>query len=147
MVSEIKSYKIEELQIGTTESFEITVTEQMQKQFASLCGDYNPLHIEKKYALERGFSDVVVYGMLTASFYSTLVGMYLPGKYAIFQECKTSFHKPVYVGDCLTVTGTVTEINTVFKRIQIKAKMVNQKGIKVSKATLEVGFLENGENE
>jgi acyl dehydratase len=80
--------------------------------------------------------------MLTASFYSTLVGVYLPGKYAIFQEADINFRSPAYIGDTLTVKGKITEIDPVLKRIYIKAEIQNQYGKKVSTAALAVGLTE-----
>jgi 3-hydroxybutyryl-CoA dehydratase len=111
----------------------------MQKMFTALSGDISPIHLSKDFAREKGFDDVLVYGMLTASFYSTLVGVYLPGKHCVFQECNVSFNKPVYIGDKLIVSGKITEIDDVFKRITIKAEIRNQKKERVSRAALIVG--------
>jgi acyl dehydratase len=49
------------------------------ERFREDSGDINPLHLDRDYARARGFPDVVVYGLLASSFYSTLVGVYLPG--------------------------------------------------------------------
>jgi len=120
----------------------IIVTREMQKNFMSTTGDVNPMHICEEFAQTKGYESVICYGMLTASFYSTLVGVYLPGKYAIFQEANVSFSKPVYIGDSLRVKGRITEINEALKRVTIKAEIRNQKNERVSKATLEVGLTE-----
>jgi acyl dehydratase len=120
----------------------IVITDEMVAMFTAISGDISPIHVSEQFAQERGFNDRVVYGMLTASFYSTLVGVYLPGKYCVFQECAVSFHKPVYVGDSLHITGKITEIHTEFKRITIKAEIRNQRNERVSKATLIVGVTE-----
>ena len=85
------------------------------------------------------YENKLVYGMLSASFYSRLVGVYLPGEYCIFQGCDTSFNAPVYIGDELTVYGEIVEKHEGFRRIKIKAYIKNQKGKKVSRATLLVG--------
>ena len=50
--------------------------------------------------------------------------------------------KPVYIGDRLSVTGKITELNEALKRITIKARIRNQKGETVSRATLAVGVSE-----
>jgi len=78
---------------------------------------------------------------MTASFYSTLVGVYLPGKYCILQEIETSFYNPVYIGDVLTIKGVATEKNVVLRRIEITAKIVNQSEKRISKAKIMVGCL------
>lgn len=133
-------YTISELETGKKETFTVRITEEMQETFMQLTGDVNPMHREDEYAREKGFEGRLAYGMLTASFYSTLVGVYLPGERCLFQECDVSWRKPVYIGDELTVTGEVKEKDERWQRVIIKASMVNQKGEKVSKATLVVGI-------
>ena len=90
----------------------------------------------------KGFSDRVVYGMLTSSFFSTLVGVYLPGKYCILQSIDIKFSKPVYIDDILTITGKVSYINEAYKQLEIKAVIINQDNKKVSKATIKVGGMD-----
>ena len=120
----------------------IKITEDMQKYFTNLTGDINPMHTDESFAKDKGFSGIICYGMLTASFYSTLIGVYLPGKYAIFQEADISFSKPVYIGDELKIKGKIIEINDVLKRITIKAEIRNQNNERISKATLIAGLTE-----
>jgi 3-hydroxybutyryl-CoA dehydratase len=80
--------------------------------------------------------------MLTASLYSTLAGMYLPGEKCILKSVETYFQNPVYVGDILNVSGVVKEKDERFQQVTVKAKITNQNGKTVSKATILVGFYE-----
>ena len=80
--------------------------------------------------------------MLTSSFFSTLVGVYLPGKYCLLQGIDIQFSKPVYIDDILTITGKVSYINEAYKQIEIKAIIINQDNEKVSKATIKVGVMD-----
>ena len=132
-------YMFEELKEGISADFTVKVTAEMQELFTTLSGDENPMHMTDDYARANGYENRLVYGMLTASFYSRLVGMYLPGEHCIFHEADIKFNAPVYVGDELTVFGEVAECDEVFRRIKIKAYIKNQSGKKVSKATLYVG--------
>ncbi len=52
-------------------------------------------------------------------------------------ECK--FAKPVFIGDVLTVSGTVTEVNETFREITIKAVITNQNGQKVTRGVIRAG--------
>lgn len=126
---------------ATKASFEVTVTSEMMDRFYEISGDNNPLHMDANFARERGFADRVVYGMLTSSFYSTLAGVYLPGKYCLLHNVDSSFHAPVFVGDKLTVSGVVKIKYETTKTIEIAAKIVNQDGKKVGKAKILAGFL------
>lgn len=139
----MNEYKLEDIKLNMTEEFEVQITEKMQDNFRNLSGDINPMHSDKNFAIERGFENKLVFGMLTASFFSTLVGVYLPGKNCLFQECKDiKFHSPVFVGDELLVKGEVIEIDERFRRITIKAVIRNQENKKVCSSKLIAGVLE-----
>lgn len=125
---------------GLSHSFSVCLTERMINTFEELTGDSNPLHTDSNFALSYGFKDKVVYGMLTSSFYSTLIGMYLPGKYALLQGVDASFISPVFSGDVLTVYGEVVTIHEVFKQIEIRAFITNQMGVKISRAKIRTGI-------
>ncbi len=136
----MKEYELKDIQLGMTAEFGVTITEKMQNHFREITGDVNPMHESKEFALEKGFPDKLVFGMLTASFFSTLVGVYLPGKNCLFQECQNiRFHAPVFVGDELTIKGEVTEIDERFKRITVKAIIRNKENKKICSAKLIAG--------
>ena len=132
-------YRYEDLTIGLAAGFSVCVTAERMAQFFAVCGDVNPLHMDEPYARARGFDGRLVYGMLTASFYSTLCGVYLPGERCLLQELAVQFGRPVYIGDTLVVTGAVTARMDAYKRVEIKAKIVNQAGVRVSAATIKAG--------
>lgn len=138
----MNKYEYDDMYEGLTEQFSVTVDDAMMKKFLDITGDNNPMHINGEKAKEKGFEDRIVYGMLTASFYSTLAGVYMPGEKCLLQEVNTSFYKPVYIGDQLTIVGKVKEKNDEFKRVVINGVIRNQKNERVSKARIIVGFYE-----
>ena len=137
----MNTYTIDTIKTGDSATFTRKVDEAWFDLFRQITDDGNPLHTEEDYAHAKGFKDRVLYGMCTASLYSTLAGVYLPGKYCILERVDTKFVKPVYAGDVLTVSGTVTEVDERFARIEIKAEIRNQDGGKVSRAKITCGFL------
>ena len=137
----MNNYKFEELSEGHEECFQITVTDNMMERFFEITGDANPLHRDASFARGRGYEDRVVYGMLTSSFFSTLAGMYLPGERSLIHRVETEFPKPVYIGDCITVTGKIQEINRIFKTIIVKVTITNQKNEKVCRGKMRIGFV------
>lgn len=137
----MNNYSYEEIQVGMKESFTVTVTEEMQKNFREMTGDENPLHASDEFAVEKGYDRKVVFGMLTASFYSTLAGVYLPGERSLVHSCEAKFLKPVYVGDTLTIEGKVDEKNDTYQLFRVKAIIKNDKGEKVSKAVMQIGII------
>jgi 3-hydroxybutyryl-CoA dehydratase len=138
----VNKYILKELYEGLTHEFEVLITEQHMHQFLNISGDINPMHIDGEFARLRQMNGRVVYGMLTSSFYSTLIGVYLPGKYALLHSIDIQFLKPVYIGDMLKITGEISEVNKTFNQVSIKAAITNQNNVKVSRAKIKAGVLE-----
>ena len=135
----MNSYTLAELRPGMTESFTVTVTEEKMELFRQLSGDESPIHIDAEYAQQRGYPGRVCYGMLGASFFSTLAGVYLPGEHCLLHSVESKFAKPVFIGDTLTVTGVVDEVNETFSEITIKTSITNQNGKKVTRGIIKAG--------
>ena len=98
----MNEYKITDLFVGMKETFSRTITSEMMQKFYDITLDENPLHRDLNFAREMGYENQVVYGMLTASFMSTLGGCYLPGKYCLILGGSVNFVKPVFVGDTIS---------------------------------------------
>lgn len=134
-------YKYEELEIGQKESFEVEITEEMLDSFRKITGDMNPLHKDDEFARTKGFDSHAAFGMLTASFLSTLAGVYLPGESSLIHNTEIKFMKPVFVGDKLTVKGEVAEKNDAYNTIRIKVEMRNADGTKVLRGSMQIGIV------
>ena len=136
----MNAYRWKQLAVGLTATFSVEVTAAQLDHFRAAVGDTNPLHQDPEFARARGFGGVVGFGMLTAGFYSTLVGVHLPGRDALLHAVDASFLKPVYVDDRLVVTGTITYLNDAYRQLEIAAAITNQHGVKVSKAKIKAGL-------
>ena len=137
----MNEYKYNDILVGQEESFSVLITEEMLASFKDITKDINPLHNDEEYAKEQGFSGKVSYGMLSASFLSTLAGVYLPGKYSLIQNVSVEFPRPVFVGEKLTITGKVTEKNDTFNFIVLKVLITNEKGEKKLKGNMRIGVI------
>lgn len=135
----MNSYTLSELTVGATERFTVEITAEKMELFYQLTGDNSPIHMDEAYARQRGYAGRVVYGMLGGSLFSTLAGVYLPGEHCLLHSVECKFAKPVFIGDTLTVSGKVTEINETFGEITIKAEIVNQDGKKVTRGLIKAG--------
>ncbi len=137
----MNDYEYEDLETGHEEHFEVTVTDEMLDKFRDITGDLNPFHRDDDFAKEHGFASHVCFGMLTASFLSTLAGMYLPGEKSIIQNTEIKFMKPVYSGDRLIISGEVAEKNDAYRVIRIKTAIKKDNGEKVLRGSMQIGFL------
>ncbi|MGF6907461.1 MaoC family dehydratase [Fusobacterium sp. PH5-44] len=124
----MSGYSIDEIYIGMKKSVSKTISESDVYTFAGLIGDINPVHVNAEYAKTTRFGERIAHGMLTASFFSTLVGMLIPGADAIYlgQTCK--FVAPVKFGDTITATGEVTKIIPEKRIAYMKTTVTNQFG-------------------
>ena len=117
----------EQIEIGRTKEFQIKVTESLVNDFAKLSGDFSPIHINEDYAKSKKFKGKIVHGMLLASFLSRMVGMYLPGKHALYLSQSLEFHNPCFVNDEITVSSIVNDKSESTKIIKIDSKILNNK--------------------
>lgn len=138
----MNEYKFVDISIGMKASFSRTMTKAMEDSFRIISGDENLLHQNDNFAKEisKGkFREHIVFGMLTASLYSTMAGMYLPGKYSLIHSVdELSFINPVYIGDRLIVEGEVTDKDENLGLIRLKVRIMNQNNKLVSRAKMKV---------
>lgn len=134
----MNTYTFDDLKVGMSESFQVTITEAMLDSFKGITGDVNPLHNDEEFAKAKGHVGRVAYGMLTASFLSTLAGVYLPGEKSLIQQVETKFASPVYIGDTLTVKGEIVELIESVQRLELKVTITNQNGKKVLRGKMEI---------
>jgi 3-hydroxybutyryl-CoA dehydratase len=136
----VNEYRFSDLAVGMREEFTRTVTPEMLRAFAALSGDTNLLHSSSDEARGRGFRDVVVFGMLTSSFYSALVGVYLPGRWCLLHGIKIDFVAPAFPGDELTVRGEIAHLSEAYRRAEVNATIHDARGTLVSRAKITVGI-------
>ena len=136
----MNEYRWDDLTVGLKHSFDATFTSEMVDDFARLSGDVNPLHVDPNYAIAAGFPGPVIFGMMTSSLYSRLVGVYIPGKYALLQGMDINFHHPCFVGDTLTVVGEIIFLGGALRQMEIKATIRNQSKKLISKAVIRAGM-------
>jgi 3-hydroxybutyryl-CoA dehydratase len=101
------------------------------EKFAELTGDRNPLHMDEAFAARTRFKRRIAQGILSASLISTCVGMHLPGTGAIYLDQTLRFVKPVYVGDTVTLTATVSHIREDKPLLTLSTTWTNQHGQRV----------------
>lgn len=138
----MNEYTMQQIEIGMKESFFKKISRDMEEKFRFISGDENPLHRDNQFAIEIScgkFKSHVTFGMLTASLYSTMVGVYLPGRYSLIHSIENiSFRHPVYVGDELLVIGEVINKEENLNLVRLKVVIYNQEQHIVSTAYIKV---------
>ena len=119
---------IDTIHIGDSASVSKTVTETDVYLFAGITGDLNPAHVNDEVSSKTMFKGRIAHGMLSAGLISTVLGMYLPGPGTIYMGQELKFTAPVRIGDTITATGTVIELNVEKNRCKIETVCTNQDG-------------------
>lgn len=113
-----------DIKIGGIYEFERTITYADVLGFAELTGDHNPLHVDQEFGAQSQFRRNVVHGMLVGSLFSNLVGMYCPGKNALYVSQTLQFRKPVFYGDHVMVRGTVMAKHDALRMIVMRTEIM-----------------------
>ena len=126
MNKNFSEYTFDEINIGLTKEFQVTITESMVKNFADISGDFSPIHMDDNYAKSTTFGKKVVHGMLLASFLSRVDGMYLPGKHGLYFSQNIEFRNPCFIGDNVSVFSKVIDKSEATKINKIESTISNQ---------------------
>ena len=112
--------KISNIEIGMTESYSQTITDEDIKMYAGVSGDINPVHMSDEYAKQSRFKNRIAHGLLSAGFFSALFGTRLPGAGCVYVSQNLEFKRPVYLGDRVTATITVTKVDQKNKKVYFR---------------------------
>lgn len=124
-------YSFDEIELGMQKSFKVDISKNMLDVFGRDTGDYNPLHMSEEYASSTSFKKRVCSGMFLASFFSRIVGMYLPGKHALHISQSLNFVNPCFIGEMITVEGRVIDKSPATKIIKLETTITNESGKRI----------------
>ncbi|HEX9702331.1 MAG TPA: SDR family oxidoreductase, partial [Rhodospirillales bacterium] len=136
-----------DLSPGYTAELSHTVTQEDVDTFARLTGDFNPIHLDPEFARATSFGKPIVHGMLTSAFISTMVGMLLPGRGALWTSQTLNFVHPAFVGDTITVRAEVTQVSLATRTLISKVTITKQNGAAVVTGESTVRLLDDGGKE
>lgn len=117
------------MQIKVGDSAEITKTIEQSDvdAFASVTGDYNPVHVDEEFAKTTRFGKRIAHGMLTASLISAVLANKLPGEGSVYLGQTLQFVAPVFPGDEITARVTVKEVREDKPIVKLETICVNQR--------------------
>jgi 3-hydroxybutyryl-CoA dehydratase len=116
----LRGFFLEDLSLGQTADYSREVTATDIDAFAQVTGDDNPVHLDEAYAAATRFGGRIAHGMLSAGYISTVLGTRLPGPGAIYLSQTIRFRRPVRIGDTVTASATIAEIDRGRARVTLK---------------------------
>lgn len=97
-------------QIGDSHTTTRKITAQEIETFADLVGDHNPVHLDETFAANTRFGRRIAHGMISAGLISAAIANGWPG--SIYLSQTLQFRAPVYLGDTVTATATVSAVRS-----------------------------------
>jgi len=144
-MQEPSNFNYEDLEVGKIISFKKNLTQNEINDFAKITGDYNPLHVNPKFALKTQFKSNIAHGMLLASFFSTLFGMVCPGRKNLYLSQSLNFRKPVFPNSQITVKGEIKKKIDSLKALVVKTQIIVKDEVVIDgEAIIKIIDLENG---
>lgn len=138
---------------GDRVTFAKTVGETDIYLFAGITGDFSVNHVNEQYMARSKYGRRIAHGALLVGFMSTCSTM-------MIEQCqgtargetpvslgydRVRFLKPVFIGDTMTLTYTIAEIDPVKRQSLGDIEVINQKGELVGVARHVLRWVKDGE--
>lgn len=135
--------KYEDFKIGYQGSFTRTITEELNRRFGELVGDFNPVHFDEERMKKTIFGRRATNGFLTESAIGVaLVKMFTSDTSLIIALKKDiKLTAPVFIGDTITAVVTVKEIFPEKQRLLCDVSVKKQDGTEAVNAEFLVKIL------
>jgi phosphate acetyltransferase/phosphate butyryltransferase len=122
----LENKTFDEIKIGDSASLTRALTAEDIHLFALMSGDVNPTHTDLEYAQRSVFQKIMGHSMWSGMLLSNLLGNQLPGPGTVYKGQTLEFHRPVALGDTVTVKITVKEKHEPDHRVVFDCHCINQ---------------------
>ena len=116
------------LHLGDSFSVSRQITDDLVRRFAELSGDHNPIHLDEEFAKATRFGRRIAHGMLSGALISALIGNELSEQKIVYLSQTMRFAAPVFIGDIITATATVTNVRRDKPIVTLQTVCTNQRG-------------------
>ena len=105
---------------------------------ANISGDHQRIHKDPDFAATTVFGRPIAHGVTLFLLTTEVLGMRIPGEGTIWQRMEMELKAPVYIGDTITTTATITQMNG--RKMQILITCRNQNGVIVGEGTQSLSY-------
>lgn len=130
-----------DLKIGDQFSTSRAVTDEVIRKFADVSGDFNPIHLDEEFAKTTRFGKRIAHGMLSGAFISAVLGNEFRERKIVYLSQTMKFVAPVFIGDTVKATGTITNIRKDKDIVTLETVCTNQNGETLVKGEAAVMIL------
>ncbi|MHB1651715.1 MAG: MaoC family dehydratase [Desulfitobacteriaceae bacterium] len=111
-------------------------TDMQLRQYAEASGDYNPIHLDARYAKEAGLGGVIAHGMLTMAQVGAMLSAWVQGEGTISQF-EVRFQSMVRPEDTILCKGRIKEKLTNAFVCELQAINQNDQEVVAGKAVVK----------
>jgi acyl dehydratase len=118
------------LAIGKTVTVRKTVGETDIYLFAGISGDFSPNHVDEEYMKATKYGHRIAHGALMVAYMSqasTKMCQSLAGTIVSYGYDRIRFPNPVFIGDTVTVTYEIAEVDVAARKAFSKVTCTNQR--------------------
>ena len=108
------------LVVGEMYEYNFSFSQEDVIRFSNATGDYNPIHLDKKYAEKTLFNKPIIHGFLAGSVFSKVFGTIFPGEGTIYLKQNMSFLKPMFTSQFYTATFEVISTDIIKNKAVVK---------------------------
>jgi acyl dehydratase len=137
------------VKVGDSVTFAKTVAETDIYLFAGITGDFSVNHVNELYMARTKYGRRIAHGALIIGYMSTCSTMMID-KCTALDETPVSlgydrvrFLGPVFIGDTVTLTYTIAEVDPQKRRSLADISVVNQSGVLVTVARHILRWVKN----
>src|SRR5215813_1771675 len=155
------------VKVGDTVTFAKTVGETDIYLFAGITGDFSVNHVNEQYMAHSKFGRRIAHGALIVGYMSTCSTMMIDkcrgatrettpvslgydhhgraGRHVADDQRAVRFLAPVFIGDTVTLTYTIAEIDAQKRQSLADIEVVNQNGVRVAVARHILRWVKNAD--
>lgn len=118
------------LEVGDSVTFGKTVGETDVYLFAGITGDFSPNHVNKQVMEGTPYKERIAHGVLSVGFASTTSTLMIEksgGTAVSVGYDRVRFINPIFIGDTVTVTYTISEVDEENLRTRADIEITNQR--------------------
>jgi 3-hydroxybutyryl-CoA dehydratase len=139
------------VKVGDAVTFAKTVGETDIYLFAGITGDFSVNHVNEQYMAHSKFGRRIAHGALLVGYMSTCSTMMIDKCRGATRETtpvslgydRVRFLAPVFIGDTVTLTYTIAEVDPQKRRSLADIEVMNQNGVRVAVARHILRWVEN----
>ena len=130
-----------DLEVGMNISEEVSFSQADVDAFRALTRDGAPVHRDADFALEVGMPGPIVFGLLTVSPFSRLLGCRLPGALSVIQSLRFDFAAPVVPDERLRYDVTVSQLSPALRSAVLALAVTRRDGTPVVRGRAQCGLV------